>query len=98
MWSHGAFPVRVYNVPPSKGDTGEPYLPAWWRANLDLRRSLDYIKHWQIGSKSADLHSQQHDTGIDPSMGIEAGQGLQAGLAGGRGLRYPGALERYEGA
>ena len=60
----------VYNVPPSKGDTGEAYLPAWWRANLDLRRSLDYIKHWQIGSKSADLRSQQHDTGIDPSFAL----------------------------
>ena len=62
----------VYNVPPSKGDTGEPYLPAWWRANLDLRRSLDYIKHWQIGSKSADLQSQQHDTGLDPSFALDA--------------------------
>ena len=41
----------LYKVPPSRSD-GEPYLPTWWKANLDLRRSLDYIHHWQIGSKA----------------------------------------------
>ena len=61
----------VYKVPPSKGDTGEAYLPAWWAVNLDLRRSLDYIKHWQIGSKSADMRSLQHDTGLDPSYALD---------------------------
>ena len=37
-----------YKVPSFK--KGQPaYLPEWWSANLDLRRSLDYIKHWSIG-------------------------------------------------
>ena len=44
---------------------GEKYLPAWWASNLDLRRSLDYIKHWQIGS------GMQHDTGVDPSLALK---------------------------
>ena len=57
----------VYNVPPKTPD-GEPYLPAWWASNLDLRRSLDYVKHWQVGSRTADLKGTQHDTGLDPSM------------------------------
>jgi len=62
----------LYKVPPSRSD-GEPYLPTWWKANLDLRRSLDYIHHWQIGSKGGkDLTGQQHDTGIDPSLGFDA--------------------------
>ena len=61
----------LYKVPPSRSD-GEPYLPTWWRANLDLRRSLDYIHHWQIGSKGGDLVGKQHDSGIDPSLGFDA--------------------------
>ena len=62
----------LYKGPPGRSD-GEPYLPTWWKANLDLRRSLDYIHHWQIGSKGGkDLTGQQHDTGIDPSLGFDA--------------------------
>ena len=54
----------VYNVQ-DKGTDGKKYLPAWWASNLDLRRSLDYIKHWQIGS------GMQHDTGLDPGLALK---------------------------
>ena len=45
------------------------YLPPWWAANLDLRRSLDYMNHWKSGSRKL---LGQHDTGIDPSLGFDA--------------------------
>jgi len=69
----------VYNVPPKSPD-GEPYLPAWWASNLDLRRSLDYIKHWQVGSRTADLKGTQHDSGLDPSMGLDLAGAFQSRL------------------
>ena len=65
----------VYNVPP-RNEEGEPYLPAWWKSNLDLRRSLDYIKHWQIGSNTLDPGRSQHDSHIDPSLALDASNAM----------------------
>ena len=48
---------------------GEKYLPAWWAANLDLRRSLDYMHHWGIGQDEKYGFSQ-HDSGIDPGLAL----------------------------
>ena len=49
----------------SEKKVGEKYLPAWWAANLDLRRSLNYMHHWGIGQNDK---LGQHDTGIDPGL------------------------------
>ena len=46
---------------------GEKYLPAWWAANLDLRRSLDYMHHWGLGMNDK---LGQHDSGIDPGLAL----------------------------
>ena len=54
---------------------GPKYLPPWWAANLDLRRSLDYVSHWQTGSRKL---LGQHDTGVDPSLALHRSDAMGA--------------------
>ena len=79
----------------SEKKVGEKYLPKWWAANLDLRRSLDYMHHWGIGQNDK---LGRHDSGIDPGLALmHSGAMHDMTETGSRSFTpWPGRKDTYE--